>query len=86
MSVFFGHFATKRFTHLAVGFAVLRWRAALYFNEFADKVVRILIAYILCDLVDLLLGIDDLLGCFLDPIICQVVFETHPVFFPKDLA
>ena len=69
-----------------VGFPVLGWRTSHDLNEFADKIVAVLVSDVFCNTVYLLIRIDNLAGSFPDPVICQVVFERLPVFFPEYLS
>ena len=69
-----------------VGLTVLGRGASHDLNEFADKIVAVLISDILGNSVYLLIRIDDLPGSFPDPVICQVILKRHPVFFSEDLS
>ena len=70
----------------AIGLTVLGRSTAHDLNEFADKVIAVLISYVLCNTVDLLICTDDLLCSFFDPVICQVILKRHTVLFPEDLS
>ena len=67
-------------------FTILGRRTSLCFNEFADKVITVPIPDIRCDLIDLFIRTDKLTGRFIDPIVCQVIFERLVIFLPEDLA
>ena len=69
-----------------VVFSVLGRRTAHDLYEFAYKIVAVFISDVFRYAVDLFVGVDDLSGSFFDPVICQVVFERHPVIFLEDLA
>ena len=70
----------------SVGLTVFRRGTSHDLNEFADKIVAVLVSDVFRNTVYLLIRIDYLAGSFPDPVICQVVFERLPVFFPEDLS
>ena len=49
------------------------------------KIVAVLISDVFRDPVDLLVSIDDLLGSFLYPVICQVILKGCTVLLAEDL-